>query len=80
MSKVVAFITLSLHDGGAMSVEGNIGDVKLAIGMLEAALNSVRNRLGKPTILEPHGAGLVVPNREVLVNPNERTFPLAVPK
>lgn len=79
MNKPVAQITLTLMDTGAMSIEGNVGDVHLALGMLDAAKAAVGNRLGKPSILEPHGAGLVVPNREVKVNPNERTYPLGQP-
>lgn len=76
MNKPVAQITLTLMDNGAMSIEGNVGDVHLALGMLDAAKAAVGNRLGRPSILEPHGAGLVVPNREVQVNPNERNYPL----
>jgi hypothetical protein len=84
MNKPVAKITLTLMDNGAMSIEGNVGDVKLALGMLDAAKAAVGNRLGRPSILEPHGAGLdpklVVPNREVLVNPNETVYPLETPR
>jgi len=80
MNKPVAKLTLTLIDDGAMSIEGNVGDVNLALGMLDAAKTAVGNRLGRPCILEPNGAGLdpklVVPNREVLVNPNERIYPL----
>lgn len=72
----VAFITLRLHDNGAMSIEGNIGDVKLAVGMLDAARASVKARFGRPSILEPHGAGLIVPACDVPVSPNERIYPL----
>ena len=72
----VAFITLRLYDNGAMAVEGNIGDVKLALGMLDGARAAVSNRLGRPSILEPHGAGLVVPSRDVPVSPNEAIYPL----
>lgn len=80
MKKPVAQITLTLMDNGAMSIEGNVGDVNLALGMLDAAKAAVGNRLGRPSILEPHGAGLdpqiVVPNREVNVRPNERVYKL----
>lgn len=75
----VARIELSLGDNGAMQIAGNIGDVKLALGMLQAAIEAVGNRLGRPSILEPHGAGIEIPNRDVPVNPNERIYPLAVP-
>ena len=72
----VAYLTLRLHDDGAMSVEGNIGDVKLALGMLDGARQAVGNRLGRPSILEPHGAGVVIPSRDVPVSPNEKVYPL----
>ena len=72
----VAYLRLTLMDNGAMSIEGNIGDVKLALGMLKGAMQAVQNRLGEPSILEPHGRGIEVPNREVLVNPKESIYPL----
>lgn len=75
----VARIELSLSDNGAMQITGNIGDVKLALGMLKAATEAVGRRLGRPSILEPHGAGIEIPNRDVPVTPNERIYPLAVP-
>lgn len=73
---VVATITLKLHDNGAMSIEGNVGDVKLAVGMIDAAREAVLHRLGRPSILEPHGAGLVVPNCDAPVSPNEAVYPI----
>lgn len=72
----VAYITLRLHDNGAMSIEGNIGDVRTAVGMLDSARAAVSAKLGKPTILEPHGAGIVVPQRDVPVTPNTDIYPL----
>jgi hypothetical protein len=74
--KVVATITLALMDNGAMGIEGNIGDVRVALGMIDAAREAVARQLGKPTILEPHGAGLTVPNYDVPVTPNETVYPL----
>lgn len=76
MNNVVATITIKLHDNGAMSVEGNIGDVHLANGMLDAARAAVSNRLGRPSVLEPHGAGLVVPHYDAPVKANEAVYPL----
>lgn len=70
----VAFITLELHDDGAMSIQGNIGDVRLAIGMLDSARESITRRLGKPTILEPGGAGLAIPSCDV-VAPQSSVYP-----
>lgn len=74
--RVVANITLVLLDDGAMSIEGNVGDVRLALGMLDSARAAVESRLGKPTILEPNGAGIEVPNRDVVAPANERIYPL----
>lgn len=73
---VVANITLLLHDNGAMSIEGNVGDVNLALGMMDSAREVISHRLGRPSLLEPHGAGLVLPNKDVLAAPNERVYPL----
>lgn len=79
-NRPVAQIVLTLMDDGAMSISGNVGDVNLALGMLDSAKAAVGNRLGRPSILEPHGAGLAVPNREVVANPNEVIYPLPTPK
>jgi hypothetical protein len=76
MNNEVAYLHLRLFDNGAMGIEGNVGDVKLALGMIDAAREAIANRLGKPSILEPQGAGLVVPNYDVPVTPNETVYPL----
>lgn len=60
-SSVVATLVLELHDNGAMSITGNIGDVRMALGMIDSAREAISRKLGKPTILEPHGAGLEIP-------------------
>jgi hypothetical protein len=72
---VVAYLLLKLHDDGAMSIEGNIGDVHLAKNMLDSARDAVMHRLGRKSILEPHGAGLVIPSRDV-VAPQNPVYPL----
>jgi hypothetical protein len=74
--RVVANITLVLMDDGSMSIEGNVGDVRLALGMIDSARAAIESRLGKPTILEPHGAGLAIPNKDVVAPANERVYPL----
>lgn len=74
-ASVVATLTLRLHDDGAMSIEGNVGDVHLATGMLDSAREAILHRLGRPSILEPHGAGLQLPNRDVLA-PQNPVYPL----
>jgi hypothetical protein len=66
---VVATITLSLHDNGSLSVEGNIGDVHLALGMLDSARAAVSRRLG-------HDRSLIeVPNRDVIA-PHSPYYPV----
>lgn len=72
----VARIEIVLLDTGAMSVSGNIGDVKLALGMIDGARAAIAAKVGRPTILEPHGAGLVVPEVDARVAPNEAVYPL----
>jgi hypothetical protein len=72
----VAFLKLSLMDNGAMSIEGNVGDVKLALGMIDSAREAVSHRLGRPSLLEPGGAGLVLPNKDVLAPAMESIYPL----
>lgn len=61
---IVATITLKLHDDGAMAISGNIGDVKLALGMLDSARATVESRFGQSEIL--------VPNYDVPVTPDDR--------
>lgn len=72
---IVARIGIVLYANGAMSINGNVGDVHLAAGMLDSAREAVMHRLGKPSILEPHGCGLVVPNIDV-VSPQNHVYPL----
>ena len=57
---VVAKITISLHSGGAMSISGNIGDVKLALGMIDHARDAVKHQMRDRE-------EIVVPNRDVAV-------------
>jgi hypothetical protein len=56
----VARITISLHDNGGVSVAGNIGDVKLATQMIDAARDAVATQLAKrgPVIVPGHVAGV----------------------
>jgi hypothetical protein len=72
---IVATIGIALYANGAMSITGNVGDVHLATGMLDSAREAIRHRLGKPSILEPHGVGIVVPNLDV-VAPHNPVYPL----
>jgi hypothetical protein len=60
----IAYIAISLYGNGALSISGNIGDLKLAIQMLDnarAALNSQWASKRTPSIL--------VPGRDVDVSP-----------
>jgi len=72
---IVADIRISLYTNGSMAISGNVGDVHLAVGMIDSAREAVMHRLGKPSILEPHGAGLVVPSYDV-VAPQNHVYPL----
>lgn len=71
----VARITLVLHDTGAMSIEGNIGDVKMALGMLDSAREAVSHRMGRPSIIEPWGAGMEIP-KDYLSAPHSSLYPV----
>lgn len=71
----VAFIRLTLHDDGGMSIGGNVADVHLALGMLDSARDAVSHQIGKPNTLEPHGAGLALPSKYVTAKQNP-VYPL----
>lgn len=45
MTSKVAYMTITLHDDGALSVEGNIHDWKLCRNMLDAAHSALHSRL-----------------------------------
>lgn len=72
----IAELVLRMHDDGALSISGHVGDVRLALQMIDAAREAVARQLGRPTILEPHGAGLVVPHKDFQGTPNEKVYPL----
>lgn len=42
---VVAFLVLELHDDGAMSISGNVADVRCALGMVDSAREAVSRKL-----------------------------------
>jgi len=60
MSDVVAQIVINLHANGAMSVQGNIGDVKLALGMIDHARDAVKGRFSPRQ-------EIIIPNFDVAV-------------
>ena len=54
----VAFVSVKLHSNGGISVSGNIGDTKLAIQMLDAARDAVKNQAKQRN-------EIIIPNRDV---------------
>jgi hypothetical protein len=64
----VAFIHLTLYGNGAMSVSGNIGDKKLALGMLDSARDVVNSQS------RPEDKPILVPSRDV-VAPQHPNYP-----
>ena len=67
----VASITIKHHSSGALSVEGNIGDTKLALQMIDAARDAVKHQLRDKS-------EIVIPNRDVEAKQNQKfpTLPL----
>lgn len=55
---VVAQIGIKLHANGALSTSGNIGDKRLALQMLDAARDAIKNQIRDQ-------AKIVIPNRDV---------------
>ena len=45
VAPVVCFITLKLHENGAMSIEGNVSEWRTAREMLDAAHQALRSRV-----------------------------------
>jgi len=68
MAIVVAQIVVSLHDDGSLSTSGNIGDVQLALKLLDHAKDAIRGNT------RAIGNGIVTPNRDVVV-PQDPQFP-----
>lgn len=58
--ETVATIKIALRAGGEISISGNIGDKRLALGMLDHARDAVASQL------RPEDE-LVLPNRDVVV-------------
>ena len=68
---VVAQIGIKLHANGALDITGNIGDVKLALQMIDSARDAIKSQL------RPKNE-IVIPNRDVVVqqHPAYPTLPL----
>lgn len=62
----VAYLTIRLHAPGTISVQGHIGDKRLALQLLEHAKDAIRNQF-------PDDKEIIVPSRDVDVQP---TIPL----
>jgi hypothetical protein len=69
-NKTVAYIAITLFDDGNMAVSGNIGDVKMALQMIDGARDAVKNQLNHRT-----AEGLLLPSRDVEASPHP-AFPL----
>lgn len=62
-------VTVTLHENGALSVEGPVHDKAFCVAMLENAIDAVRG----------HGrAGLVVPSHDVQVPAQRPYVPMEV--
>lgn len=59
----IAWVTVRLHAHGAVSVGGTLGDRNMAITLLEHAKDAIRRQV-------PEAGELVVPNRDVCVQPS----------
>lgn len=59
----VAFLTIRLHATGALSVQGHVGDKRLALQLLEHAKDAIGRQF-------PDDRQILVPNRDVDVTPS----------
>jgi hypothetical protein len=60
----VAWVTVRLHQNGALSTQGTIGDPAMAIHMLEQAIDAIRREVVKKD------RAIVIPGRDVDVMPS----------
>lgn len=60
---VVQWVTVRLHQDGAVSTQGTIGDKKMAIHLLDIARDAIRGQV-------PEEGKLFIPNRDVEVMPS----------
>ena len=66
----IAYLTIRLYGGGEMSISGNIHDKQLALGMLDHARDTIKNRQLTRTETE-----LLTPSRDIVITP-QAAFPL----
>jgi hypothetical protein len=60
----IAYIALSLYGNGAMSISGNIGDLKLALQMLDNARATLNSQWERKKL-----SSILIPGRDVEVSP-----------
>ena len=58
----IAFVTIRLHAGGAISVQGHISDKRMALQLLDHARDAITRQVSDNRI--------IVPNRDVDVTPS----------
>ena len=64
----IAFISIKLHSNSGVSISGNVGDTKLALQLIDAARDAVKNQLKQRS-------EIVIPNRDVVAAPNLPVLP-----
>lgn len=75
----VAYVTVRLHQTGIVSTSGTIGDKKMAIRLLEVALDAIKNQISDSPIVIPGrdiGQAPTLPTRDLgEMAPHERGDP-----
>ncbi len=61
---VCAWVTVRLHANGQLSTSGTIGDKRMAIHLLEQAIDAIRRQVPDPE------KAIVIPGRDVDVMPS----------
>ena len=68
---VVAYLRMKVLKNGSLSLEGNIGDVHLALGMVDAAASELKSRMNRVQ------EGVIVLGRDDVGAPiNEKVYPV----
>lgn len=62
---VIRWITIRLHDNGTLSTAGTIGDLPMALHMLECAKDALKGRDDPNKLLIPNYHLETAPNRHV---------------
>lgn len=70
-SDVVAYLRMKVLKDGSLSLEGNIGDVHLALGMVDAAADELKRRMNQAQ------EGIIILGRDDVGAPiNEKVYPV----